>query len=181
MRPSNRNKIIDAAIRVVLREGLTGVTFDSVAAEASVTRGGMMYHFPSRDALIQAIHEHLASLWETDLTKHAGKPAGETTADERLVAYAHVSAQCVSRAELLFLLDSTTSPELTTPWQEVLERWAAPAPEDINDTAALLRFIARLAADGLWVYESILSKPLPLEMRQLVAEEITKIFGKDLL
>ena len=74
MRPSNRSKILDAAVRVIHRDGVTGITFDSVAAESGVTRGGMMYHFPSREALVQALHQHLAEQWETSLELSAGKP-----------------------------------------------------------------------------------------------------------
>ena len=37
MRPSNRDKILDAAARVVQREGVTSVTLESVAAEAELT------------------------------------------------------------------------------------------------------------------------------------------------
>ena len=52
MRPSQRDQILNAAIRVVERTGVTGVTFDAVAAEAGITRGGLMYHFRSREALL---------------------------------------------------------------------------------------------------------------------------------
>lgn len=175
MRPSNRSKILDAAIRVIHRDGVTGVTFDSVAAEAEVTRGGMMYHFPSRDVLIQAIHQHLADQWESSLESNAGKPAQHASQEERSAAYARTCAQSATRAELLFLLDSSRSPELTAPWETVLDRWAAPVPQDPNDTAALAQFIARLASDGLWIYESLSSKPLPAEVRQRIAEHLAHI------
>lgn len=176
MRPSNRDKILDAAVRVVLREGLTGLTFDAVAAEAGVTRGGMMYHFPARDALIQAIHEYLARQWDADMTSTLGKPLAQTSADERLTAYTYASAQSVSRAELVFFLDSIKDPQLVHAWESVLERWTVPAPENADDPAELRRFIARLAADGLWVYESMWSKQLPEDFRLRVAAQITRLF-----
>ena len=48
MRTSNRRKILDAIIAIVERDGITAVTFDAVAAETGLTRGGLLYHFPSR-------------------------------------------------------------------------------------------------------------------------------------
>ncbi|MFE7026924.1 TetR/AcrR family transcriptional regulator, partial [Streptomyces griseus] len=75
MRTSKRTQILDAATRVVQREGVKSVTFDSVAAEAGLTKGGLLYHFASRDDLIQAIHQHLADRWEADLV--AGGGGGE--------------------------------------------------------------------------------------------------------
>lgn len=109
MRPSNRSKILDAAIRVVHRDGVTGITFESVAAEAGLTRGGMLYHFPSRDALLLGIHEHLANQWEALLEKVAGKPAHEASAEERFAAYVQACAQGKStRVELQLMLEGAT-------------------------------------------------------------------------
>ena len=55
MRTSNRRKILDAIIAIVERDGITAVTFDAVAAETGLTRGGLLYHFPSREALLRGI------------------------------------------------------------------------------------------------------------------------------
>lgn len=176
MRLSNRSKILEAAIRVIDRDGVTAVTFDSVAAEAEVTRGGMMYHFKTRDALIQAINQHLADSWEANLLANAGKPAEEATIDERYAAYVRTSANLATRAELLFCLEGAKNPELTVPWHRLLGSWAAPAPEDTADPQALARFIARLAADGLWIYESLSNRPLPVAVRQRVTQQLNAVF-----
>lgn len=175
MRPSNRNKILDAAVRVIHRDGIIAVTFDSVATEAGVTRGGMMYHFPSREMLIQSIHEHLASQWETNLVSIAGKSKSEATPKERAIAYARGSSRSANRAELLSVLQSGENPTTSAAWDAVLVGWASPPPETLNDNAALAPFIARLAADGLWMYESLTGKPLPDQIRNLIAEQIVSV------
>ncbi|MBZ9784928.1 TetR/AcrR family transcriptional regulator [Pseudomonas sp. REP124] len=181
MRVSNRSKILDAAIRVVNRDGLTAVTFDSVAAEAEVTRGGMIYHFPSREALIEAINQHLADLWEANLVGHAGKPAEQATALERYTAYHRTSAYGATRAELLFLLEFSKNPELAKPWDRIIETWSAPEPEDLADKAAMAKFIAHLAADGLWSYQYVSNKPLTSAVRERVAELLIKMLTDDSL
>lgn len=173
MRTSNRSKILDAAIRVIQRDGVTGVTFDAVAAEAGVTRGGMMYHFPAREALVAAIHDHLAQQWEASLVESAGKRAVDASASERHIAYARTCAQSATRAELLFMLDASNA--AASPWDGVLARWAAPAPAAHDDSAALARFIARLAADGMWVYEALSNAPLPADLRERVAAQLTRM------
>lgn len=180
MRPSNRSKILEAAVRVVDRDGVTGVTFDSVSAESGVTRGGMLYHFPSRDVLLQAIHQHLADQWEASLESIAGKPVRSTTAEERAVAFARAAARSATRSELLFLLQSSTSLAFNAPWDGVLDRWAPAAPSRVDDPVVLARFIARLAADGLWVYESLSSKPLSSKVRQAVAEHLAQMIDPGL-
>lgn len=176
MRQSNRDNILEAAIRVIDRDGVTAVTFDSVAAEAELTRGGMMYHFKTREALIQSINQYLADQWESSLVRNAGKPIEETSVDERYIAYVRTSVQLATRSELLFCLEGSKNPELSVPWNKIVDSWAAPAPENVDDPQALARFIARLAADGLWIYESLSNTPLPTAVRQRVAEQLKSVF-----
>lgn len=51
----DRGALLDAAERVVLRDGAGQLTMDAVAAEAGVSKGGVLYAFPSKDALIDAL------------------------------------------------------------------------------------------------------------------------------
>lgn len=50
---SGRRALLEAAIRVVAAQGLRGLTYRSVAAEAGVTHGSVRYHFGDRDTLIE--------------------------------------------------------------------------------------------------------------------------------
>ncbi|CAL9411354.1 TetR/AcrR family transcriptional regulator [Streptomyces sp. enrichment culture] len=52
--PERRQRIIDAAIRVVGRKGIAGLSHRSVAAEADVPLGSTTYHFTTLDALMVA-------------------------------------------------------------------------------------------------------------------------------
>ncbi|MFP3990507.1 TetR family transcriptional regulator [Streptomyces sp. E11-3] len=52
--PERRQRIIDAAIRVVGRKGIAGLSHRSVAAEADVPLGSTTYHFKSLDDLMVA-------------------------------------------------------------------------------------------------------------------------------
>ena len=44
VRESKKTMILDAAIQVIEEDGITAVTFDSVAAAAGITRAGIIYH-----------------------------------------------------------------------------------------------------------------------------------------
>lgn len=178
MRPSNRYRILDAAVRVVQRDGVTAVTFDSVAAEAELTRGGIMYHFPSREDLLVALHQHLADRWEATLLADAGRPLDELGADDRLAAYVRVSTRSATRAELQLMLEAATRPEWAAPWSSVLDRWA-PVPTDAGkDAAAMARLVTRLAADGLWMFEALAYRgAMPEAQRRAVAEHLVRAVG----
>ncbi|MEW2394953.1 TetR family transcriptional regulator [Streptomyces sp. NPDC046862] len=52
--PERRQRIIDAAIRVVGARGLAGLSHRSVAAEADVPLGSTTYHFKTLDELMVA-------------------------------------------------------------------------------------------------------------------------------
>lgn len=52
--PERRQRIIDAAIRVVGRSGIAGLSHRSVAAEADVPLGSTTYHFKTLDELMVA-------------------------------------------------------------------------------------------------------------------------------
>ncbi|MGC9377443.1 TetR/AcrR family transcriptional regulator [Streptomyces sp. MH13] len=52
--PERRRRIIDAAIRVVGRKGIAGLSHRTVAAEADVPLGSTTYHFATLDELLVA-------------------------------------------------------------------------------------------------------------------------------
>lgn len=52
--PERRQRIIDAAIRVVGEKGIGGLSHRSVAAEADVPLGSTTYHFKTLDELLVA-------------------------------------------------------------------------------------------------------------------------------
>ncbi len=49
---STREAILRAADRVVVDWGVSGMTLEAVAREAGVSKGGLLYHFRSKEALI---------------------------------------------------------------------------------------------------------------------------------
>lgn len=176
MRPSQKNVILDAAVRVTERDGITGLTLESAAEEAGVTKGGLMYHFRTRDDLLVAIQKHLTGRWETQLEAELGKALAEATVRESTAAYVRAGTDGTSsKADLAFMVESATSPELAAVWDDHLSRWApAPATTDRSDIDLLL---ARLAVDGLWLLEATSSRPLPPEVRAALRDRLAELLG----
>lgn len=52
-----RERIIEAAVVVVHRDGLSGGTMDAIARELGVSKGALYLYFPSKTALLAAILE----------------------------------------------------------------------------------------------------------------------------
>ncbi len=64
-----RRSILDAAESVVLRSGLSCMTLEAVAAEANMSKGGLLHHFRSKDELIEALVTRSASDWRNCYTE----------------------------------------------------------------------------------------------------------------
>src|SRR5690242_1339809 len=71
MRDSQRTVgvILEAAERVIVRSGVERATIDEVAREAGVSKGGVLHHFPSKDAIILGLVEMLVSRFEANVLK----------------------------------------------------------------------------------------------------------------
>jgi AcrR family transcriptional regulator len=62
-----RRALIDQAARLAVEGGLTAVTIQAVSDAAGVTKGGCMHHFPHKQALIDAVFEHLLAAFGAEL------------------------------------------------------------------------------------------------------------------
>ena len=67
-RPSKRAALLDAAVAVIRRDGARALTLDAVAAEAGVSKGGVLYHFNTKRALIDG----LLARWLDDFEARLG-------------------------------------------------------------------------------------------------------------
>lgn len=172
MKPSNRQRILEAAVELIEREGITALTFDALAAESGVTRGGIIYHFNSRDDLIDAIHHHLARKWEDSLNQNLNIGPASSALDESLTAYIRTCAHKAGSAELQLILHDAHQPASRRHWRHLLDSWA-PRPDLSQATSGeVAGFLARLAADGLWLHEALTGEPLTDHDRNLLTNAI---------
>ncbi|WP_439578594.1 TetR/AcrR family transcriptional regulator [Elioraea sp.] len=56
-----RERLLDAAESVVAARGVSALSLDAVAAEAGVSKGGLLHHFRSKEALLAALVERMAA------------------------------------------------------------------------------------------------------------------------
>ena len=68
--------MLDSFEHLVVETGERSATFDAVAGAADVSKGGLLYHFPSKESLAQAIIDGLHDLVAIDLENMASSPEG---------------------------------------------------------------------------------------------------------
>ncbi|ART71948.1 TetR family transcriptional regulator [Mycobacterium dioxanotrophicus] len=73
---SSRDRILDAYEDLLAVEGERYATLDAVAAKAGVSKGGLLYHFPSKDRLAGAVCDRLLALAAEDVQRMRTAPEG---------------------------------------------------------------------------------------------------------
>ncbi len=119
----SRRLLIDATVSVLAREGFGGTSARTVAAEAGGTNGLIFYHFGSMNGLLAATATELS---ERRMTRVKTALGGENAAAEwpfRLSDAIRGEAQGdEGRAIVELLVGSRTSPELTAPIADAIDR-----------------------------------------------------------
>ncbi len=81
----NRDAILEAALEVFSQAGFRGATLDEVAAKAGLSKPNLLYYFPSKEAVHNALLTRLLDSWLNPL--RAMNPLGDPLAE--IKSYAH--------------------------------------------------------------------------------------------
>jgi AcrR family transcriptional regulator len=168
--PKARKQILDAARRIVETRGAGHLTFEELAAESRVTRGGITYHFPTKEALLKALIEADIAGWNAaaeELGSDAGLPCPKAC---RMIGLLRSSLAGEDDAHRRFvsgmLSAAMVDPGLLDP---VRAHLAAEFADWRWDDADLERYLLLLAADGLFWNQLFDVSPLPAAVRPRLA------------
>lgn len=166
-------QILRAALTVIAREGVAGVTHRTVAEEAGVPLGSLTYYFASkqdllRDALRLHVHEDVGRLRELTDALLASGATGEQVVDA-FIAQFEAGTPDVAQFELY--LEAARDPELAEvateslrAYQEVAE--LALRAAGVGDPAAAAGMVVAMI-DGVGVHQAAASEQAP-ELRAVL-------------
>jgi len=83
----SRALILEAAVECLVDEGFAGATTLAIQARAGVSRGRLLHHFPSREALLAAAGEHLTAQRVREATERIDSHLAGTTVPGARVAH----------------------------------------------------------------------------------------------
>lgn len=169
MSTNSRNQILDAALRLVRAAEGRAITLDAVAREVGLTKPGLMYHFPTKRALMLAVVDHVAAQWEEAMLARLGTPLEQATTRERIRAYVEVALDGeFDRADYAICTDAFYRDFLAETWVARLEGWFEMGSEvSTRDRGRIVA--ARLVADGYWMAAATdVFCPTSEERRQLL-------------
>ncbi|HLR53138.1 MAG TPA: TetR/AcrR family transcriptional regulator [Pseudogracilibacillus sp.] len=169
-----RSKILNAAAYIIQTDGILSFTLEAVAKRAGVSKGGLLYHFPSKEALVSGMVEHLMQNYIKNIERNANQDNlehGKWTRSFIRGSFEQSNPDEYMNAGLMAA--AAVNRELLKPVQDTYEQWQ----ERINDDGldSINSTILRLAVDGLWFSEIFNLAPLEESHRKLILERLIKL------
>jgi AcrR family transcriptional regulator len=158
-----RAKLLEAAGVVIRRDGAQALTLDAVAAEAGVSKGGLLYHFASKRELLDALVGRWLDEFQHDI---------DASGPGFLPGY--VRASDGAKAEESGLLAALIAePAVLAAVRERYAAWQDRVVTEGGDPVEAT--VARLAADGLWLADLLGMAPPEGELRERVLARLLEL------
>lgn len=167
MPSDTRERILDTAEARLLASGPAGLVLDAIAADAGVSKGGLLYHFASKEALVAGLCQRMLARFDAQLGGSHAPDDDRRGARTRAYLASTVtpegkpadgSARLMAGILATLGTDSAHLEEVRrhfSQWQEALEH------DGLDETTAT---IVRLAADGLWLSALLGLPPLSADL-----------------
>lgn len=148
MSTGTRTRILDCSL-AILRTGGT-VTLESAAREAGLTKPGLMYYFPNKQALMLGLVDHVVDRWERLLVERLGTSVDVATPAEKIRAYLDFALTTTfDETDIVMLSDPRLRDPLSSRWTTQMAGWVD-LPEGLSADERARLTAVRLLADGAW-------------------------------
>lgn len=178
-RASSYEAIVRAAEAVVIEAGASHMTLDAVAAKAGVSKGGLLHHFPTKVALLEAMIKRLIDLRRKSRNEiWKGLPDSPTRGLKAFMLSTLLRDKESDQVGAPLLAALAHNPKLAEPVREAIKMAFSEiiSPGVKFEKAALLA----LAADGLLLQEILSISPFTDEQRNMVIEELMRLADENI-
>lgn len=167
-KPLAREKLLEAFERIVLTDGERTATLDAVAVAAGVSKGGLLYHFPHRQALVDAMLVKLETLAAEDLERLTASPRG---AAREFLATSLYEDSALDRALIVAsrLIQAGDDAARTT-FARIEENWLTAVLDDVGDPVIATAVVCM--GDGLYQQASMGLLPESSAEKQKTLEQL---------
>ncbi len=175
-----RENILIKACELLAREGVTHLTIEKVAKEAGISKGGLLYHFPSKEALIKAMIDDMLKRSNEDIEERL--KVDDSASGQWLRAFIQTTFGEYGRKDLIspaLLSTLLANPDLIESWRNTYGDWTENIEKDNNNL--IIATIVRLACEGLWFTDLLDFNPVKGELRQQVLETLLDLTKRDSL
>jgi AcrR family transcriptional regulator len=172
---SARERILEAAERVVSEEGAARLTLDGVAHSAGISKGGLLYHFPSKESLLSALAQRYVDSMRHCISAARGTLSASTHGRELKACILGVLSEDPRSKAMGAALLAAAANDLTL--LEVIRQRIEEYTQEIAESKAdfARAAIVTLAVDGLKLRESLRISSFTPEQREQIVNELLKI------
>jgi AcrR family transcriptional regulator len=134
--PDAPTRILDAAENLIIARGVAAMTLEAVAREAGVSKGGLLYHFASREAWLEALLGRLAGFIAQEFAACvATQPEGPGRVARSMLEWGFGEGEMAcnerhQRAGAVFLAAFHHDPALLAPMRAVIAQMRAAVAAD---------------------------------------------------
>ncbi|GAA3746911.1 TetR/AcrR family transcriptional regulator [Salinactinospora qingdaonensis] len=167
MSSTTRDRILDALQQILIERGPSAATLEAVATAAAVSKGGLLYHFPSKAEMMTALIRRLAERAEAEFRQALEGDEGVTRVFLR-VSLPQTSQEAALYWSIIAALrgNEDISAEAREIVHGIFARWSHLLHEEIGDP--VLAETVRLVGDGLYLSAlADLPQPDPAVLRAL--------------
>ena len=172
---SAKGKLLESAKKILKEEGYEKFTLDSLAKKTGVSKGGVLYHFPTKERLIQEIIENLIIRFENRLhSEENADSSGSWTLRYFQATLDDLDDSDLQSSGIIAALAS--NPHLLLPLVEKYSAWKQKFKKEKMDQS--LADILRFAADGIWFNEVFGLSVLSRKEKKQILERAEKLAGE---
>ena len=178
-----RERILQAAIEVIQTDGAANLTLDRVALAAGVSKGGFLYHFGSKDALMAGLLDETLAVLDDELDLREAMfrdhdPAARGTFALAYLDYVREPYKAADDTSASILAAAALDDELLANTRATFERWQERLVhhDGLAETSGLL---ARIVGDGLWLIDLFGLAPPTKAERHEVLDLVSAMIADD--
>lgn len=169
--PSTKDIILDAAQRIAVERGAGRITLDEVAKESGLSKGGLLYHFSGKDALIQGMLQRLIERNSEVRAEQAKQISGQPHATLRAVLSSRNHEEVLDpHVAMAILAAAAESPALLDPLREHIAQVREIVIAESGDQ--LMAWLLWAAADGLLFQQMLGIAPHTTEQRDAIHHQL---------
>ncbi|WP_187351956.1 TetR/AcrR family transcriptional regulator [Allosaccharopolyspora coralli] len=145
-----RERLLRAAGNVIHRDGVRALTLESVARAAGVSKGGLLYHFSNKRALIEAMAQARVAEVRVAMEHHHERNPGTGPMTSYVTS---LDTAPDTHLDTALWAAAIEDPEAVTAFRQAFAEFQRTVRTSTADPT--MATLVRLACDGLWLTELV--------------------------
>src|SRR5699024_7705827 len=146
---NKKEELLTNAAKIINEEGIQKFTMDYLAKKSGITKGGVLYHFESKEKLLLEMNKMVIEIYEENIAYYQSQLSGSYLFTR---AYALSTLYFLNNTENALLpavfISSHEDKQSQKLWQSVIDKWDRAFDQDQGDPDKILEL--RMICDGIW-------------------------------